>query len=109
MQTKNSAQICFLKLLMLPDSFLNALHSKDVAMRDTLRIFFEFNSQNVKIDTASTTVTADTNCDTKVKMTMRILHICLEISYTLKVDQDCLFFLYPQTNPGILLYLLMEV
>lgn len=40
---------------------------------------------------------------------MRIPHICLEISYTLKVNQDCLFFLYKQTNPDILLYLLMEV
>lgn len=69
----------------------------------------QFNSQNVKIDTASRAVTAHSNFETNLKMRMRIPHICLEISYTLKVDQDCLFFLYAQTNPGILLYLLMKV
>lgn len=63
----------------------------------------------MEIGTASRTVTAHTNRETKVKMRVRIPHICLEINYTLKVDQDCLFFLYIQTNPGILLCLLMKV
>lgn len=42
-------------------------------------------------------------------MRMRIVLIRLEMNYTLKVDWDCLFLLYTQTNSGILLYLPMEV